>query len=441
MNFFDKKYQIFISSTFSDLVAERSEVIKVILDIYQIPIGMEMFSADNDDQWNTIKTTIESSDYYLLIIGHRYGSLTKEKISYTEKEFNYAKKLGIPILSFIKDRDLPTSPNQRDIEAEKGEKLIDFLKKVQSNSMCDYWFNETDLAKKVAVALPKTIFKTPRIGWIRSDKVNTLATSEELTKLNQENRELRDEIQKFKASLSNEKPKIDVIFNGSKKIELNHQEIRNSIIPNLSYDELDIKYQKYTSKEKFEIYNKEIEDKRTEIEAYQTDMNRYINLEKNRLDVDIDIINKGNVKVNDLFVDIFFPAEIVIYEKSDIGSLKKPENPISYPNPVNESLIDYKKSQLSNSLSNFILPTISSSPLLGSSISSLIARPNKRFYVDSNENKLTIKLEKLSHTRKYKLSDEVCIVGLKKGIFQAVIKIVADEILNTETKKLEIIVK
>ena len=57
----------------------------------QFPIGMEMFSAADDDQWKIIKETIDSSDFYILIIGNRYGSIEETTgISYTEKEFDYA---------------------------------------------------------------------------------------------------------------------------------------------------------------------------------------------------------------------------------------------------------------------------------------------------------------------------------------------------------------
>ncbi|WP_373332630.1 DUF4062 domain-containing protein [Thiopseudomonas alkaliphila] len=39
------KYQVFLSSTYSDLVDERESIIKAILEMYHIPIGMEMFSC------------------------------------------------------------------------------------------------------------------------------------------------------------------------------------------------------------------------------------------------------------------------------------------------------------------------------------------------------------------------------------------------------------
>jgi len=72
----EKKYQIFISSTYEDLKEEREEAIKIILKLYHIPIGMEMFNAGDSDQWTVISQTIETTDYYVVIIGGRYGSTT-----------------------------------------------------------------------------------------------------------------------------------------------------------------------------------------------------------------------------------------------------------------------------------------------------------------------------------------------------------------------------
>ena len=89
-----KKYQIFISSTFSDLVEERQLALKAILDLDHIPAGMEAFPAIDMDQFEYIKKVIDECDYYLLIIGARYGSTDKEGDEhYTEREFDYARSV------------------------------------------------------------------------------------------------------------------------------------------------------------------------------------------------------------------------------------------------------------------------------------------------------------------------------------------------------------
>jgi Domain of unknown function (DUF4062) len=47
----EKKYQIFVSSTYDDLGHERKAVAKTILELGDIPVGMEMFSAADESQW------------------------------------------------------------------------------------------------------------------------------------------------------------------------------------------------------------------------------------------------------------------------------------------------------------------------------------------------------------------------------------------------------
>lgn len=87
------RHQIFVSSTFTDLVEERAEVIQALWELDCIPTGMEAFVASNEDQWSVIKRVIEECDYYVLIVGGRYGSVNSDGVSYTEKEYRYAKKL------------------------------------------------------------------------------------------------------------------------------------------------------------------------------------------------------------------------------------------------------------------------------------------------------------------------------------------------------------
>lgn len=195
-----KKYQIFISSTYLDLKEAREKVTKVILDLYHLPVGMEMFSADDDEQWKIITDAIDVSDYYILILGHRYGSLTNNGISYTEKEFNYAKSKGIPILTFVRERDVPTIASEREDNPELIKKLAKFIDKATKNRMGNFWKDISELEKQIAVALPKSFARHGGIGWIRGDQTNQNIL-EEMARLSEENRNLRDEISVLKKIL------------------------------------------------------------------------------------------------------------------------------------------------------------------------------------------------------------------------------------------------
>ena len=61
----EKKYQIFISSTYKDLIEARSKVRDAILSMMHFLVGMEMFNAADEEQWEIIQETIDSSDYYV----------------------------------------------------------------------------------------------------------------------------------------------------------------------------------------------------------------------------------------------------------------------------------------------------------------------------------------------------------------------------------------
>lgn len=156
----NKKYQIFISSTYEDLKEARRKVIETILRNEQFPVGMEMFNAADESQWAVIQKTIDTSDYYILIVGFRYGSQAEDGISYTEKEYDYTVSKGIPILTFIQKDN-----GNYDLQ----DSIKDFRKKVSSCKMVDFWDNSDELAGFVSTALNKAIRDIPRTGWIRAD--------------------------------------------------------------------------------------------------------------------------------------------------------------------------------------------------------------------------------------------------------------------------------
>src|SRR5258708_1629673 len=98
------RYQVFLSSTFRDLRDEREAVARELLKADFTPVGMENFSASDDRGWETITRTIDLSDYYVLIVAGRYGSVDKAKQkSWTELEYEYAREKDIPVLAFLRE--------------------------------------------------------------------------------------------------------------------------------------------------------------------------------------------------------------------------------------------------------------------------------------------------------------------------------------------------
>jgi hypothetical protein len=76
LNRLDKIFKVFLSSTYEDLREERAEVQKALLKLNCFPVGMELFPAADDETWEFIKSQIEDSDYYILLVAGRYGSVS-----------------------------------------------------------------------------------------------------------------------------------------------------------------------------------------------------------------------------------------------------------------------------------------------------------------------------------------------------------------------------
>lgn len=169
----NKRYQVFVSSTYADLKNERQKVIQTIMEMDCIPAGMELFPAVDLEQFEFIKRIIDDCDYYIIIIGGRYGSLSKEGISYTEKEYDYAIGIGLQVLAFIHKNPGSISVSKSDIDPAVRAKLDDFRERVSATRLVKFWENPEDLSGLVAVSLSKTIKLHPAIGWVRANKVAT----------------------------------------------------------------------------------------------------------------------------------------------------------------------------------------------------------------------------------------------------------------------------
>lgn len=196
----NKRYQVFVSSTYADLQDERRKVIQALMEMDCIPAGMELFPAADDEQWEFIKRVIDDCDYYILIMGGRYGSLTPDGISYTEREFDYAVSKGLKVLAFVHGSPGDISLAKSELNSELRQKLALFRDKVCRDRLIKSWTAAAELPGLVALSLQKTIKVYPAVGWVRA---NTIATSEALGELNTIRKENAD-LQAKLAAISHE---------------------------------------------------------------------------------------------------------------------------------------------------------------------------------------------------------------------------------------------
>ncbi len=186
----DKRYQVFVSSTYADLRDERRRVIQTLMEMDCIPAGMELFPAADEEQWQFIRKVIDDCDYYILIIGGRYGSTTAEGISYTEKEYDYAIEKNLKVLAYIHEKPEEIPAGKSEAEPQLRDRLEAFRQKVSRGRLVKTWTSATDLPGLVALSLSKTIKTYPAVGWVRADQVAATDVLSELNTLRKRNEEL-----------------------------------------------------------------------------------------------------------------------------------------------------------------------------------------------------------------------------------------------------------
>lgn len=194
-----KKLQVFVSSTFSDLIRERQAAVEAILAAGHIPAGMELFAAGDESQMQVIKQWIDESDIYLLILGGRYGSVEPVSgKSYTQLEYEYALDVGKPLFAcVIKDDAVEArvkAEGRSVIELDNPQKLKAFRAEVLSR-MSKFWEDSKDIKITVTETLSHLARRAELRGWVRpAEQSNLPALADEIARLSKENADLRDRI-------------------------------------------------------------------------------------------------------------------------------------------------------------------------------------------------------------------------------------------------------
>jgi hypothetical protein len=191
----EKRYQVFVSSTYADLKEERAEVMQALLELDCMPSGMELFPAATEEQWQWIRRVIDESDYYIVILGGRYGTEHKEEnLSFTELEYRYAVKIGKPTIAFLHARPevIPLAKSER---GEEPRKKLETFRSYCEQRLCKYWDSPADLGGKVSRSMTQLIKRHPAVGWVRGDAVGD--------EMRLANLELREEITQLRERLNN----------------------------------------------------------------------------------------------------------------------------------------------------------------------------------------------------------------------------------------------
>jgi len=218
----DKKYQVFISSTYTDLIEERQKILKILLMADCIPAGMEAFVATDDEQFEVIKRVIDLCDYYVLIIGKRYGSVNPNTgFSYTEMEYMYAKEKGIPVLVFVID-DCVTLPDEKvEHDHDRVKKLYLFREKAMINRLASIWKTTDELTGQLAIAIMRATTEIIRPGWQRAVDYDEASLRREIMDLQAKKTDLETKLLSANITIASFTTQSDIAFDDC-EIKINY---------------------------------------------------------------------------------------------------------------------------------------------------------------------------------------------------------------------------
>lgn len=173
------------------------------------------------EQFEVIKKVIDLCDYYVLIIGKRYGSVHPDTgKSYTEMEYDYAIERGIPVLVFAIDDNVKLASDKIETDEDKKDKLKKFRTKAMTNRLASIWASTEDLTGKLAISIMKAKTEIKRLGWQRAVDFDEASLRREIMELKNANEQIENDLQIARDEISSLTEQTDVAFENQEiKIE------------------------------------------------------------------------------------------------------------------------------------------------------------------------------------------------------------------------------
>jgi len=198
-----KKLQVFISSTYTDLIEERQVAVEAVLNSGHIPAGMELFKSGDVSQKEIIKKWIDESDAYMLIMGGRYGTIDKESgKSYTHWEYDYAGEIGKPRFAIVitdKALEQKVKDNGSHVMERDNYPLYQEFRKQVLDKISKFFSEKKDIKLVVYESLKELEKRDDLHGWISGKEIeDSKNIKKENYDLLKENTELKKQLEKIK---------------------------------------------------------------------------------------------------------------------------------------------------------------------------------------------------------------------------------------------------
>lgn len=361
------------------------------------------------------KQIVDKCDAAVAIFWTRFGTPTDDYYSGSEEEIE--KMIASKKNVFLYFSNVPVSPNI--IDNEQYQKIIEYKEKFIKNKKGLYWeYSSLDDFKKLFYAhLAQYFLSLPKLKKIADGKKPII----EVELIDAEKDDIPEEVYRYKRA------------NGLIRYrKLSKDDLFEDIADKVTIDDLN-------------AYNEALPSE-NEIDAFNKQQKLYEDAKNNCYEFKLSVSNIGNTKANEIFVDLKFPKEILVYRENDVESVKKPDEKPNMPrDPIMRAIDEKCGKQIQkfnrginsfmigsnllkqvadmNNFSNTIASASFVSPIL-TNYNSLL--PTNVDYCVKDNNILSLYIDNLLHTRRYN-SNNFTLVFTECGEFEAKYSVMCEE--------------
>lgn len=189
----EKRYQVYIASSYNDVVNERLKVENSLLSSGFFPWEF----SERRTSLNTAKSRqqMDESDYVIFVLSGRYGDLSASGISYLHLDFLYAANKNKTIISLVDAHPERKLREEQETDEDLIKKLIAFKGVLKRES--DYFHQYTnilDLERACKSLLTSAISEKPALGWVRPQPQDEKSMSNEVQRLRTKVNELEKQL-------------------------------------------------------------------------------------------------------------------------------------------------------------------------------------------------------------------------------------------------------
>jgi Domain of unknown function (DUF4062) len=162
--------KVYLSSTYTDLVEYREQVLRVLRRLSLNVLAMEDYGARDDRPMDACLADVAKSDLYIGVFAFRYGHIPQaekaEGRSITELEYRKAVSLKIPRLIFLARLDHWPAPKCDAVtgEGEHGGLITKLRVELQEEAVVDSFETPDQLASAVSKSLLVWLRKQDALG-------------------------------------------------------------------------------------------------------------------------------------------------------------------------------------------------------------------------------------------------------------------------------------